>query len=208
MVVEELLVLVMLMEVLRRQDVRYDRHSGVQPNPHQPTDHSVGDELVPVNTAIDDKPGSNDRGITPAFGELQCVQRNFQRSGLSPRPENAVGPKPDRRDYPPPAQLFNPFAPGGWISGPATSVFNRPTEAAPVKGGIPNALALRHEQQYDAADRGGDAGNQLATYSFLLQKRTAQEQGHQRVADDERRDDRNRPKFEGSGHRQDGQTVA
>ena len=83
--------LVMLMEVLRRQDVRYDRHSGVQPNPHQPTDHSVGDELVPVNTAIDDKPGSNDRGITPAFGELQCVQRNFQRSGLSPRPENAVG---------------------------------------------------------------------------------------------------------------------
>ena len=76
-----------------------------------------------------------------------------------------------------------------------------------MKGGIPNALALRHEQQYDAADRGGDAGNQLATYSFLLQKRTAQEQGHQRVADDERRDDRNRPKFEGSGHRQDGQTV-
>ena len=98
MVVEQLLVLVMRMEVLRRQDVRYDRHSGVQPNPHQPTDHSVGDELVPVNTAIDDKRGSNDRGITPAFGELQCVQRNFQRSGLSPRPENAVGPKPDRRD--------------------------------------------------------------------------------------------------------------
>jgi hypothetical protein len=32
-----------------------------------------------------------------------------------------------------------------------------------VKGGIPNALALRHEQQYDAADRGGDAGDQLAT---------------------------------------------
>ena len=36
-----------------------------------------------------------------------------------------------------------------------------------MKGGIPNALALRHEQQYDAADRGGDAGNQLRpTASF------------------------------------------
>ena len=77
-----------------------------------------------------------------------------------------------------------------------------------MKGGIPKALALRHEQQYAAANRGGDAGDQLATYSFLLQKRTAREQGHQRVAGDERGDDRNRPKFEGSGHRQDGQTVA
>jgi hypothetical protein len=91
------------------------------------------------------------------------------------RPENGSDRNPTDAINAPPAQLFNPFAPGGWISGPATSVFNRPTEAAPVTGGIPNALTLRHEQQYDAADRGGDAGDQLATYSFLLQKRTAQE---------------------------------
>jgi hypothetical protein len=73
MVVEELLVLVMLMEVLRRQDGRYDRHFGVQLNAHQPADHGFSDELVPVNATIDDKPGGNDGGIAPALGEQQRV---------------------------------------------------------------------------------------------------------------------------------------
>src|SRR6516162_1156283 len=81
MVVEELLVLVMLVEVLRRQDGRYDRHLRVQLNAHQSADHGFGDELMPVDPAIDHEPGGNDGGIAPAFGEQQRVQRNFQRSG-------------------------------------------------------------------------------------------------------------------------------
>jgi hypothetical protein len=52
MVVKELLVVVMFMEVLRRQDGRYDRYFGVQLNAHQPADDGFGDELVPVNAAL------------------------------------------------------------------------------------------------------------------------------------------------------------
>src|SRR5215469_15448325 len=77
MVVEELSVLVMLMEVLRRQDGRYDRHLGVELNAHQPLDDGVGDELVPVDAAVDDEPGGDDGGIASALGEQQRVQRNF-----------------------------------------------------------------------------------------------------------------------------------
>src|ERR1700730_5206517 len=80
MVVEELSVLVMLMNVLRRQDGRYDRHLGVELDAHQSLDDGVGDELVPVDAAIDDEAGGDDRGIVPALGEQQCVQRDLQRS--------------------------------------------------------------------------------------------------------------------------------
>src|SRR4029077_16085430 len=80
MVVEELSVLVMLMKVLRRQDRRYDRHLGVELDAHQSLDDGVGDELVPVDAAIDDEAGGDDRGIVPALGEQQCVQRDLQRS--------------------------------------------------------------------------------------------------------------------------------
>src|SRR5262249_38315502 len=79
MVIEELPVLIMLMEVLRRQDDRYDRHFGVQLNTHQPADDGFSDELVSVNATIDDEPGSNDGGIAAALGEQQCVQWDFQR---------------------------------------------------------------------------------------------------------------------------------
>src|SRR6516164_4655257 len=81
MVVEELSVLVMLMEILRRQDGRYDRHLGLQLNAHQSLDHGVGHELMPVDAPIDDEPGGHDGGIASALREQQCVQRNFQRSG-------------------------------------------------------------------------------------------------------------------------------
>jgi len=69
MVVKELLVLIMLMEVLWRQDGRYDRHFGVQLNAHQRADDGFSDELVPINATIDDKPGGNDCGIAPALSE-------------------------------------------------------------------------------------------------------------------------------------------
>src|ERR1700746_1958572 len=68
--------------------------------------------------------------------------------------------------------------------------------------------SLRHEQQHDTADRASDAGDQLGTYIFLAQEHAAQQQGHQRVAGDDRGDDRNRPIFEGSVHRQDRKTIA
>src|SRR5215472_5717354 len=91
MVVEELSVLVMLVEVLRRQDGRDDRHLRVELNAHQPLDDGVGDELVPVDAAIDDEPGGNDGGIAPDLGEQQRVQRNLQRSGDLKEVDVAVG---------------------------------------------------------------------------------------------------------------------
>ena len=81
MVVEELSVLVMLMKVLRRQDGRYDRHLGVELDAHKSLDDGVGDELVPVDAAIEDELRGNDRDVAPALGEQQRVQGDFQRSG-------------------------------------------------------------------------------------------------------------------------------
>ena len=52
--------------------------------------------------------------------------------------------------------------------------------------GLPNSLALRYEQQHDAADRAGDADDQLGTHILLPQEGTAQQQGHQRIAGDQR----------------------
>src|ERR1700757_1615978 len=73
MVVEELFVLVMLMEVLRRQDGGDDRHLGVELHAHQPLDDGVSDEFMPVDAAVDDKPGGNDGGIASAFGQEERV---------------------------------------------------------------------------------------------------------------------------------------
>ena len=83
MVVEELSVLVMLMKVLRRQDGRYDRHLGVELDAHKSLDDGVGDELVPVDAAIDDEPRGNDRDVAPALGEQQRVQRVSSDPGTS-----------------------------------------------------------------------------------------------------------------------------
>ena len=69
MVIEELLVLVMLMKGLRRQDSRDDRHLGVELNAHQSLDDGVGDELVPVDAAIDNESCGDNSGIPPALGE-------------------------------------------------------------------------------------------------------------------------------------------
>jgi hypothetical protein len=44
---------------------------------------------------------------------------------------------------------------------------------------------LRHEQQDDAADHTGDAGDQLRTHAFLHQECAAQQQGYQRAAGDQ-----------------------
>ena len=52
--------------------------------------------------------------------------------------------------------------------------------------GLLNSLALGYEQQHDAADRAGDAGDQLGTHILLSQESAAQQQGHQRVAGDQR----------------------
>ena len=93
LVIEELLVLVLLMKVVRRQDGRYDRHFGVQLNAHQPADDGVSDELVPVNAAIDDEPGGYDGGIAPALGEQQRAC-----SGISNDPgtsKKSMSPSPN-----------------------------------------------------------------------------------------------------------------
>ena len=68
-----------------------------------------------------------------------------------------------------------------------TTIFANRTVSLPRSSETENmALLLRHEQQHDAADRASDAGDQLGTHIFLPEERAAQQQGHQRVAGDER----------------------
>jgi hypothetical protein len=96
MVVEELSVLVMLMKVLRRQDGRYDRHLGVELDAHQSLDDGVGNELVPVDAAIDDEPRGNDRGAVRASDastpqKLPRLAKDRSCRGRRRRPRTASG---------------------------------------------------------------------------------------------------------------------
>jgi hypothetical protein len=50
---------------------------------------------------------------------------------------------------------------------PHNLVFNAAAEAASVKHWYTELPCLRHEQQHDAADRAGDAADQLWTHIFL-----------------------------------------
>lgn len=67
-----------LVKVVWSEDSRDDRNAGVELDPHQPADYRVGDELMTVDAAIDDKSRRHDRVIDPAFREPQGVQRDLE----------------------------------------------------------------------------------------------------------------------------------
>ncbi|MHC2601891.1 hypothetical protein ACVL92_002705 [Bradyrhizobium liaoningense] len=80
MLAEEVVVHLGLVELLRRQHGREHRHLGAELHVHQRLDHGVGDELVPVDSAVDDEAGGDDRGVAPRLGEDLRVKRNLERA--------------------------------------------------------------------------------------------------------------------------------
>jgi hypothetical protein len=61
MLVEEFPVIFVVMKALRCEHGRDHRHLGVELNAHQRADHRIGDEFVPIDAAIDDETGGDDR---------------------------------------------------------------------------------------------------------------------------------------------------
>src|SRR6266702_1203871 len=77
---EEIVVHFGLVELLRRQHGGEHRHFGAELHVHLRLDHGVGDELVAINTAVDDKARRDDRGVAPGLGEDLRVQRDLERA--------------------------------------------------------------------------------------------------------------------------------
>ncbi len=80
MLAEELAVVIMLVEMLRRQHGRNDRDLGIELDAHQRADHRVGHEFVPVDAAVDDEAGGDHGGIAPGFGKNLRMERNLERT--------------------------------------------------------------------------------------------------------------------------------
>ena len=71
----------MAVELLRRQDHGDDRHFGFELNLHQTVEDGAGDELVPVDAAIDDEAGGDDRGVVAGLGQQLRLQGNLVAAG-------------------------------------------------------------------------------------------------------------------------------
>jgi len=74
-------VLLVLVEMLRRQNRRDHRDSRLQLHPHQAADHRLGNKLIAVDAAVDHKARGNDSRVTPALREQRRMERNFKRAG-------------------------------------------------------------------------------------------------------------------------------
>ena len=82
---EERGVLVVLVEVVRGEHDRDDRHVGVELHPHQAVDDGFGHELVAVDAAVDDEAGPDDGAVAAA-----CAARRWAWRGISNDPGTAV----------------------------------------------------------------------------------------------------------------------
>jgi len=69
-------------------------------------------------------------------------------------------------------------------------------------------MKSRDQQHHHTANDTSDAGDYLRTRLFVRQEGAAEQQGHQRVGGDKRRDNRYRTGCEGTIHRQDRKAVA
>ena len=63
----------MLVKVMRGEDGRDDRNARVELDPHQSAYHCIGDELVTVDAAVDDKSRCHDCVIGTALCETHGV---------------------------------------------------------------------------------------------------------------------------------------
>ena len=94
-----------LLEMMRRQHDGEDRRVGRQLRLHQPGDHGLGDEFVPVDPAVDDEGRADDPVIEPGAGEPLGRQGDLERAG----DVEDVG---DRLAVGPARQLFKEAEPG------------------------------------------------------------------------------------------------
>ena len=67
-----------LLEMMRGERHRQHRHAALQPGLHQPGDDRLGDEVVPVDAAVDDEGGAGDRRIAPGLREIAGEQRHLE----------------------------------------------------------------------------------------------------------------------------------
>jgi hypothetical protein len=81
MISEEVLVFVVLVEALGRQDGRQDGNLTVELDLHQRVQHRRGHEFVSVDAPVDDQASGHDSGIPPGLREELDLQREFQRTG-------------------------------------------------------------------------------------------------------------------------------
>ncbi len=70
-----------LLIMMRRQGDGEDGHAGLQPGAHQPIDHGLRDEIMPVNAAIDHQRSGDDGVVSPCPREFQRHQGQFERAG-------------------------------------------------------------------------------------------------------------------------------
>ena len=81
MLEEELFVLAMLMEMMRRQHDREDRHFSLQLDRHDAVDDRFGDEVMTVDSTVDHKPCRDDDRIAAGFCEQFGLEWNFKAAG-------------------------------------------------------------------------------------------------------------------------------
>src|SRR5882757_3614699 len=81
MLAEEVVMYGAVVELLRRQHGGEYRHLGLELHVHQRLDHSVGDEFVAIDAAIDHEAGGDDRGVAPRLRQDLRMQGYLERSG-------------------------------------------------------------------------------------------------------------------------------
>jgi hypothetical protein len=78
MLMKELVVLFMRMESMRGKDSRKDGDVGFQLHLHQARNDRLGNEFMPIDSAVHDEPCGDDGRIFPAAGKELRMQRDFE----------------------------------------------------------------------------------------------------------------------------------
>ena len=81
MLAEEIAVGVVLVEVLGREHDREHRDAAVELHAHQAVDDGAGDELVPVDAAVDHQRAAHDGGVPTGARQALGQQRDFKSAG-------------------------------------------------------------------------------------------------------------------------------
>ena len=74
---EEAVMVRAVVVIVRRQHRRKHRHAGRQLHVHHAVEDGAGDEIMPVDAAIDDQGAAEDRGIAAGLGEGLGMQRDL-----------------------------------------------------------------------------------------------------------------------------------
>ena len=80
MVGEEVNVSDALVELLRCQNAREQRHANIELHPHEAADHCIGHELMAVDTSVDHEACGNDRIELARLRKATSMKRKFERT--------------------------------------------------------------------------------------------------------------------------------